>query len=311
MKTLIYGAGSVGLGVASCLLESGVRVELLARPSTAVALRRLGLIRTGIFGHCHHLGDRFAVYTTTAEIRSWDYDYVLICTKSFDTEAAARELSTAGSPQCRYVLFQNGWGNAEIFTRYFSPENVFNARVITGFARRELHAVEITVHADDILIGSFQPGNEESLPELCSSITGGGIPCSVSNNIVKDLWAKMLYNCPLNSLGAVFEVSYGQLGDNSYSRELMDRIITEVFDVMLKAGYGTHWKSAADFFPVFYEKLIPPTGEHFSSTLQDLRAGKRTEIDALNGAVINLAKKLQLDVPVNTVVFNMVKFKEE
>ena len=91
----------------------------------------------------------------------------------------------------------------------------------------------------------------------------------------------------------------------------MDRIITEVFDVMLKAGYGTHWKSAADFFPVFYEKLIPPTRGHFSSTLQDLRAGKRTEIDALNGAVINLAKELRIDVPVNTAVFNMVKFKEE
>ena len=61
---------------------------------------------------------------------------------------------------------------------------------------------------------------------------------------------------------------------------------------------------------MFYDKLVPDTALHKSSTLQDLAAKKKTEIDALNGAVINLAQKHKIDVPYNSVVYNIVKFLE-
>jgi 2-dehydropantoate 2-reductase len=90
----------------------------------------------------------------------------------------------------------------------------------------------------------------------------------------------------------------------------MNGIIEEAFDVMAQAGYETHWQSAGDFLEVFYGKLVPDTAGHKSSTLQDIAANKRTEIDALNGAVIKLAEKCRLAVPCNCVAYNLVKFIE-
>ena len=90
----------------------------------------------------------------------------------------------------------------------------------------------------------------------------------------------------------------------------MNEITEEVFNVMTAAGYQTHWQSPKDFLDVFYKKLVPPTAEHKSSTLQDILAKKKTEIDALNGAVIKLAKEHQIDVPYNSAFYNMVRFLE-
>jgi len=76
------------------------------------------------------------------------------------------------------------------------------------------------------------------------------------------------------------------------------------------AGYETHWPSPKDFLQVFYNKLVPDTAEHKSSTLQDITSKKKTEIDALNGAVIKLAQEYKTNVPYNLAVYNIVKFIE-
>jgi 2-dehydropantoate 2-reductase len=65
-----------------------------------------------------------------------------------------------------------------------------------------------------------------------------------------------------------------------------------------------------EFLAVFYEHLVPDTAGHKSSMLQDIAAGKRTEIDALNGAVIHLARQHALPVPYNLAVYNLIKFLE-
>jgi 2-dehydropantoate 2-reductase len=79
---------------------------------------------------------------------------------------------------------------------------------------------------------------------------------------------------------------------------------------MTEAGYSTHWQSAADFLKSFYDKLIPDTAEHKSSTLQDILAGKITEIDALNGAVIKLARQHHIAIPYNHAIYSIIKFLE-
>ena len=90
----------------------------------------------------------------------------------------------------------------------------------------------------------------------------------------------------------------------------MNLIIDEIFMVMEAAGYRTHWDSARTYQTAFYGTLIPSTAEHFSSTLQDLQAGKRTEIDALNGAVVALGKAYGVAVPANELVCQLIKFLE-
>jgi 2-dehydropantoate 2-reductase len=313
MRILIYGGGSVGLGIASCLIKAAAHVDIIARQETVAALREHGLQRTGIFGQYHAPSPRFGAYGYLADLSHQRYKYVLVCTKSFDSAAAAKDLAEHTkifADNCKIVLFQNGWANAEKFLIFFQQPQVYNARVITGFCRPKPNHVELTVHADAIHVGSLFGADLSYMDDLCRLIRAGGIPCEVTDSIEKDLWAKMLYNCALNPLGAILDVPYGKLAEHGPSREIMNTIVREIFDVLTAARYRTHWQSPADFLKLFYERLVPDTAQHKSSTLQDIRAGKKTEIDALNGAVIQLAQKHGISVPANSVVYNMVSFLE-
>lgn len=313
MRALVYGGGAVGLGLASCLLKSHVCVDIIARPDTVSALRQNGLVRNGIFGDFRSPASAFGSYASLTELPDLTYDYILACTKSFDSHDAAEDLCRRRSlfaDKTKIVLFQNGWGNAEAFLAFFEKERIYNARVITGFQRDKPHEVTVTVHADAIHIGSLFDCDLPAVAELAQAINGGGIPCEVTRDIGKDIWAKMLYNCALNPLGATLDVTYGTLAQHDATRAIMDGIIREAFDVMTRAGYQTHWLSAEDFLEVFYGRLVPDTAEHRSSMLQDIAAGKRSEIDALNGAIIRLAEGLGTDVPYNRVAYNLVKFKQ-
>ena len=192
----------------------------------------------------------------------------------------------------------------------FDKPIVYNARVITGFQRHQPNEVDVTVHAEAIHIGSLFGASVRAVEDLAESINAGDIPCRTTQEIGRDIWAKMLYNCALNPVGAVLDVTYGELARHKSSRMFMDGIIEEVFSIMTRAGYETHWDSAKDFLDVFYGKLVPDTAEHKSSMLQDIAAKKRTEIDALNGAVIGLAERLATPVPYNSIAYNLVKFIE-
>ena len=313
MKLLLYGAGAVGLGLASCLLKNGQQVDLIARAETVAALKQNGLHRTGLFGDCTAAPESFGAYTSLSELPETQYDFILVCTKSFDTRTSAEQivaipfLKNASTP---IVLCQNGWGNAEIFAEQFPKDRIKSGRVITGFRRPQKHQVDITVHADAIHLGSLFDNDLSGLESLSAAIDAGGIPCEVTATINKDLWAKMLYNCMLNGLSTVFDVPYGLLGESPHTRELMENIAREVFAVMTAAGYATHWTSAVDYIDTFYKHQLPPTYNHEPSMLQDIRAGKRTEIDALNGAVVQLGQQHDVPTPTNTTLTRMIQFME-
>lgn len=313
MNILLYGAGAVGLGLASCLLKSGEQVDLIGRRETVDALQQNGLQRTGLFGDFTAAPESFGAYASIKELLPTDYDCILVCTKSFDTLTAAQQiagmplLNNASSP---IVLCQNGWGNAEIFAETFPKDRIKSARVITGFRRPQKHQVDITVHADAIHLGSLFSGDVSGLAPLSAAIDAGGIPCQVTSTVSQDLWAKMLYNCMLNGLSTVFDVPYGVLGESPHTRELMENIAHEVYAVMTAAGYATHWASAEDYIDTFYKHQLPPTTSHEPSMLQDIRAGKQTEIDALNGAVMQLGQKHNLPIPYNIAIYRIIKFME-
>ena len=150
MKVLVFGAGAVGLGLSSFLLQGGHRVHLVGKEKTVLALRKNGLKRRGIFGEASFSPQQLTASSNLAETGRETFDFYLICTKSLDTENSARQLkekSTLAHQKSPIVLCQNGWGNAETFTHFFPDKQVFNARVITGFIRPEPHVVDVTVHA--------------------------------------------------------------------------------------------------------------------------------------------------------------------
>ena len=314
MRILNYGAGALGLGLDSFLIKSGAKVSLIARPETVSALKHDGLLRTGIFGEFRASADRFACASSLMDVSSAPFDFILVSAKSFDSQAAATDLQRHNklwNQETKIVLCQNGWGNAEIFCQYFPKEEIYNARVITGFERPQPNHVNITVHADAVHLGRLFSKDSSALTPLSQALTSGGMPTQIVSDIAKDLWAKMLYNCALNALGAIFDMPYGKLGESYFSRKIMQKIFVEIYEVMSAAGYQTHWPNTAEYEKAFYSKFLPPTAGHRSSTLQDMQAGKRTEIDALNGMIVHMAERLKVSAEVNRTVYTMVKFLEE
>lgn len=313
MRLLIVGAGGVGLGLASALLQAGEEVAVVARGEATAALRDHGLGRTGILGRHQAAARSFAVYPGLAAVPPLPYDGVLICVKSFDSAQAADELALAQDlvgPATRVVLFQNGFGNLEAFAGHFPVERLFLARVITGFRLVKRHQVEVTVHAAPVLIGSPLTDRSEEMAPLSQALTRGGLPAEVTHRIDRDLWAKLLYNAMLNPLGALFDATYGELGASAQAREIMERIAAEGFAVLAASGRQTHWSTAPAFLEAFYAEMLPPTRAHPSSMLQDIRQGRRTEIDSLNGAVVSLGREHGVATPVNALMVALVHFLE-
>ena len=232
-----------------------------------------------------------------------------MCTKTTSSLEVAKALGDiwpgfASEPQL--VLCQNGWGNAELFAARIPAERIFNARVITGFRRAESNAVEITVHAEPIRLGSLYGVDPAVLRPLSDALQASGMPSETSHTILQDLWAKMLYNCALNPLGALLGVPYGELARREPSRQILDAVIREIFALLGPAGYTTHWDSAAQYLRVFYDDLLPPTAAHESSMLQDIRAGRRSEVDALCGAVAQLGERHGVATPVNASLCQLI-----
>ncbi len=314
MNILLVGAGAVGLGFASALINAGEQVTIIARQSTACVLHQEGLIRQGLFGYLRLLPRQFRVLESISDWVGTVYDYILICTKSYDSAFIAKTLAEnrhLADDRTKIVLCQNGWGNAEAFSNWFAPQGLYNARIITGFQKVKENSVAITVHADAVRIGSLYHTETVEIDRLCAALTAGGIPCEATRHIDRDLWSKMLYNCALNPLGAIFQVPYGELGRSFHARNIMETIIREVFAVMDKAGYRTYWDDPGEYLSLFYDKLIPMTARHEASMLQDIRGKKRTEIDALNGAVVHLGDRNAVATPANRQIYWMIRFAEE
>jgi 2-dehydropantoate 2-reductase len=313
VKALVIGSGAVGLGVGSCLLEAGKDVVFVTRSGRSDDLRTRGLLRTGIFGEARLPPARFGVVDALDALRGEAFDFVLVCTKTFASAEVARALAGAGlRGNPAIVLMHNGWGSAEVFADILSRdrrERIFNARVITGFRRSAPNAVEITVHAEPIRLGSLFGVDQSPLEALASAIAQGGVPCEVSASIERDLWAKLLYNCALNPLGALRRLPYGELAASPLNQAIMANVVREIFEVA-RGRFELQWTSAGEYLRFLYEVLLPPTATHESSMLQDLRAGQRTEIDALCGAVAALGEQHEVATPVNAALRDLVHAAE-
>ena len=310
MNILVIGAGSVGIGLAASALSQDAKLSIFARGKTADAIRKNGIKRTGLFAHYSFTPNEFEVYEDYGEIPKNAYDYIFITSKTTANDDISKKLNENREilkKNARIIIFQNGFGNDEEYLKYFTKDKVFSARVITGFIRPERHISEVTVYTEPLLLGSLQHENPNCLKEIADMITASGIECKLTNEIDRYLWAKMLYNCALNPLGAILDVNYGKLTENEYSKEIMNRILDEIFEVIKASGHSTLWNTSNEYKDIFYSKLVPDTYEHYSSTHQDIKRKIKTEIDSLNGKVIRIGEENNVDVSTNKIIYNLIK----
>ena len=315
MKIAILGAGAVGLGLAATLDRGGCPPRLVVRNSrTRAALESEGIHRHGLFGVAHVPPGQIELVSHVGELAGPPVEILLVCTKAFDTPGVAEAVTAAwpaGSTRPRIVFCQNGWGNERPFEGRWPSHHLFHARVITGFRLDSPTRVEITAHAQPLAVGSLFGDATTELRPLVECLSRGGLPSEISEDIDADLWSKMLYNCALNPLGALLGVSYGELSERHESRDILEAVVREIFGVLQATGHRTHWTNASDYLDTFYRELLPPTRRHRSSMLQDLRALRPTEIDALCGEVVKLGHQHGVETPVNEALRTLITAREK
>ena len=308
MNVLVIGAGGVGIGIATSLKSQGVDISIYAKGETAKAIKENGIKRCGLFTHYEF--QKIPVYEKYSEIPKNTFDFIIISTKTTQNNDVADKLSKNRDilkKSSKIIIFQNGFGNDQHYLKYFKKSQVFCARLITGFIRHERYISEVTVYTEPILLGSLQGENPECLSEIASLITKSGIKCELTDNIDRYLWAKMLYNCSLNPLGAILDKTYGELTKTQYTIDIMNNIIDEIFDVINASEYETLWKNSDEYKDIFYSKLIPDTYNHYSSTYYDVKRKIKTEIDSLNGSILKLGEKYNIETKTNKTIYNLIK----
>lgn len=292
------GAGAMGCLYGGHLAEAGVDVSLVDIWREHVdAINAKGLHMTGVSG------DRVVhVPATTDPETVGEIDLMLLFVKSYDTAQAMRDSGSLIGGDTYVLTLQNGLGNLEAIT-----EAVGAGRVLGGTTSHGSTLVgpgEIR-HAGvgPTVIGTLDGGSRSMAETAADMFNGAGLQTRVSGDVRGDIWGKVLVNLGINALTALTGLRNGQLLEIPELRLLMRLAVEEGMMVAEADGVDL---GPLDHLAHVYE-VAEATGVNRSSMLQDVDRGRRTEIDALNGAVVGLGEKLGVETPVNRALTSLVK----
>jgi len=274
-----------------------------------------GLCISGIWGN--YRVENLFPHTDLSHLEP-GFDAIFISVKSFDTRKATEMIAPLLDENTLLISLQNGIGNIETIAEATGHDHVLGGRVIFGIVIPEPGMIDITVYTQPVMIG-FPGFNEDRQSpdiiararEIVRAIDVSGIPCEHTDEIEKHLWAKLIYNCALNPLGALNCVHYGALGEDPKLKAYMDDVVKEIFGVARAKNIPLFWDTPEKFLDLFYSKLLPDTYHHKPSMLQDIEAGRPTEIDALCGIVVKYGREAGVPTPLNTDLLDRIKDLEK
>jgi 2-dehydropantoate 2-reductase len=314
MKILVLGAGAIGTVFGGFLAKCNHRVALLGRKEIISSVNSDGLYIKGIWGE-HHLHS-VRGYIDLEELREKEggengFDLALVTVKSYDTENIVEMFSSVFPDSLPVVSFQGGLGNIEPIIRLRGKENVIAGS--TGFSAHSVtpNTVMVTACDKEARVGGMQNGIAHNrVKGIADLLSAAGIPTLPTTEIDKIIWNNALLGSALYGLAAVLGVNYGFLGDHEAARKLISGIVQEFFAVLEKENKQVDWADPEAYLQDLFGQLIPLRHDWHSPTFREIQNGKRTEIDAFNGAIVNLAHTHEIDAPLNWLIRNLVKAKE-
>ena len=308
MKILIFGAGGVGSVVGGFLARTGHEVSLLGRPWHIDVVRKQGLSITGIWGD--YRMKAFDLYTAVSEIPAEaSFDLIILTVKAPDTEKALDELFPLMKENTMLLSLQNGLGNIEKLLKKVRPERLLAGRLIFG-VEAVPGVAKVTVEADPVFIGAVRGAKPPLSPvQMAVVLNNAKIPAQAVPDILPYLWSKVIYNCALNAVCTIHEMPYGGILKKEDTRRWMGEIVRECYAVGKAQGVALDPASAEEFIARLEGTLIPRTASHFPSMLQDVRRGKKTDIEALNGAISALGRAAGIPTPANDEAVRLLAAK--
>ena len=299
---LILGAGAVGLAVAGRL--SGVAgVYAACRPVHAGAIRDRGLVMEGIWGDGTVRG---VIPVSAPEEVPPAVDFVVITAKGTDTRAVCEEYAgiIRGRPT---ASLQNGIGNEEIIADY--TDTVIGGTVTTNFAVVGPGHVRVSSESAPMRLGAWSAGAGEAPGRLIEIVRSAGIPVEADADIRSGKWSKALLNIAVNPLCALLAAPVEVAADGNI-RETVAALIRETFAVAGAEGVRLPWATADDYLAHLFSVQVPDFAAVYPSMYYDLRLGRRTEIDLLNGYVARLGERHGIATPHNRCIAGLVRYAE-
>jgi 2-dehydropantoate 2-reductase len=298
-RVAVVGAGAVGCYYGGMLARAGVPVTLIGRPAHVEAMRRDGLRLSSAAFDEHIAVDASADIAAVAGAT-----LVLVCVKSTDTESTAAELAPHLAPDARVLSLQNGVDNAPrlqaVLGRPVAPAVVYVACEMGGPGHvRHLGRGELVIPSD---MGATPGTSSDAVVALFART---GVPVELSDNVVGALWGKLLLNCGYNAISAITDVSYGRMVTLPGIAQTVHDAVVEC----LAVAKALEVTIPGDVFAAVARIATSMPGQ-VSSTCQDLRRGKPTEIDHLNGYIVREGERLGIATPVNRALQALVKALE-
>jgi len=318
MRFAIVGAGAIGAFVGAMLAKSGEDVTLIARGAHLRAMQQRGVRVRGEIGE-------FETHPAATDDPAsvGEVDVVLLTLKAHSLSAMAPRLAPLIGPQTSVVSAQNGipwWyffhhgGPLEgtqlesvdpggVITQHIDSTRVIGCIVYPSTSITEPGVVEHT-EGNRFAIGEPDGSKSDRCRELADAFIKAGLRCPIRTNIRHDMWVKLMGNVAYNPISALTRATLIEIVQCPETRELAAAIMREAESVAQKLGIE---------MGVSIEQRLAgaeKVGRHKTSMLQDIEAGKPTELEAIVGAVVELGAKLGVDLPNTKSVYACVKLLE-
>jgi 2-dehydropantoate 2-reductase len=290
-KIFILGAGAIGSVVGGLLSEKN-DVTLVGNKAHMDAVNSNGLSISG------DVDATFHVHTDTEIRQIPEETLIFLTTKAYDSEEATKKIRRLLKRDTVMLVMQNGLGN-EVVVRNAVGSRPEVLRGITRMAAELVKPGKVRYWKGETIIE--QGAAAEKIAHIMNE---SGLKTSVSMNISSEVWSKLVVNSIVNPLTAIFGVKNREIGAQSLST-VRQRILRECVQVGKAEGIA---------FPEGLEKQVDReilAYDNFSSMCQDMMKRKKTEIDFLNGKIVELGRKHGVSTPVNATLVDFIKFMEE
>ena len=294
LSVAVMGAGAVGCFYGGMLARAGHTVTLIGRPQHVQAILARGL-RMQTLG----FDEAVPLAASTEASAVAGADVVLFAVKSPETEAAGEQMRAHLKPGALVLCLQNGVDNAERLRRVLPGATV--AAAVVYVATEMAGPGHLRHHGRGELVIEPTPASEA----VARAFVASGVPTEISDNVRGALWAKLILNCAYNALSAVGRIAYGELVLRPGIQDVMRDVVAECRAVAAADGV-----SIPGDVDLAVRRIAETMPSQYSSTAQDLMRGKPSEIDHLNGYVVQRGAALGVPTPANRVLWAMVKLVE-
>lgn len=301
MKIAVVGAGAMGCLYAGAFHRAGAEVTLVdvnAEHIAAINARGLELdTRAGV--------ETLPLPAIRPEEAAGEAGLVVLFTKTFHTDTALDGVKPIIGPDTYVLTLQNGLGNDAALARHVSAE-----RVIVGVSTLPSDLVgpgKVRSHGEggSKIFPAFG-GDPAFAQQVADLLTAGGLPTVLEPQIQAAIWSKAIFNAAMNTLCALTRRTPGFLGAHEESLGLIRAVVLEGVAAANASGV------AIDARPILALTVVSVTdhADHEASMLQDVKAGRPTEVDAINGAIVRAAQAAGMAVPVTETLWRLVKLEE-